>query len=111
MLEAAYESIRELGEAKPGDKTIVDTLHPAVEAARSAAGRGAPLGEAADEVIAAAEDGWKSTEDMVARIGRSARLGERSRGTLDAGATSCYLLLKSMGETMKELAGRSQETA
>ena len=111
MLEAAYESIRELGDAKPGDKTIVDTLDPAVEAARAAAGRGASFGEAVDEVIAAAKVGWKSTEDMVARIGRSARLGERSRGTLDAGATSCYLLLKSMGETMKELAGRSQETA
>ncbi len=110
MLEAAYESIRELGDAKPGDKTIVDTLDPAVEAARAAVGRGAPFGETVDAVIAAAEGGWKSTEDMVARIGRSARLGERSRGTLDAGATSCYLLLKSMGQTMKELAARSQET-
>jgi dihydroxyacetone kinase len=31
-------------------------------------------------------------------------LGERSRGVLDAGATSCYLMLKTMSETMKELA-------
>ncbi|MFW5745208.1 MAG: dihydroxyacetone kinase subunit DhaL [bacterium] len=104
MLDAAVESIRELGEAKPGDKTLVDTLDPAAKAAGAAAERGASLEEAVDEMIAAAERGWKSTEDMVARIGRSARLGERSRGTLDAGATSCYLLLRSMGETMKELA-------
>ena len=105
MMEAAYESVRELGDAKPGDKTLVDTLDPAVNAVNEAAGRGASLDEAIDGMIAAAETGWKSTEDMVAKIGRSARLGERSRGTLDAGATSCYLLLKSMGETMKELAG------
>jgi dihydroxyacetone kinase-like protein len=54
-------------------------------------------------MIAAAETGWKSTKDMVAKVGRASRLGERSRGALDAGATSCYLLLKTMGETMKEL--------
>ena len=104
MLDAAVASIAELGDAKPGDKTLVDTLDPAAKAVAAAAERGAPLAEAVDEMIAAAEAGWRSTEDMVARIGRSARLGERSRGTLDAGATSCYLLLKSMGETMKDLA-------
>lgn len=104
MLESAYESVRELGEAKPGDKTIVDTLDPATAAARESADSGASLDATVDTMIAAAERGWRSTEDMVAKIGRSARLGERSRGTLDAGATSCYLLLKSMGETMKELA-------
>jgi phosphoenolpyruvate---glycerone phosphotransferase subunit DhaL len=104
MLEAASEAVRELGDAKPGDKTMVDTLAPAVTAAREAADAGADLSAAVDAMIAAAERGWKSTEDMVAKIGRSARLGERSRGTLDAGATSCYLLLKSMGETMVELA-------
>ncbi|MFW5689145.1 MAG: dihydroxyacetone kinase subunit DhaL [Spirochaetota bacterium] len=104
MMDAAVEAIRELGEAKPGDKTLVDTLDPAAKAVTAAAERDAPLDEAVDEMISAAETGWKSTEDMVAKIGRSARLGERSRGTLDAGATSCYLLLRSMGETMKELA-------
>jgi len=55
-------------------------------------------------MIGAAEEGWKSTKDLVAKIGRASRLGERSRGTVDAGATSCYLMLKSIGETMKELA-------
>jgi phosphoenolpyruvate---glycerone phosphotransferase subunit DhaL len=110
MMDAATESIRELGDAKPGDKTLVDALDPATKAASAAAERGASLPEAIDEIVAAAERGWKSTEDMVAKIGRSARLGERSRGTLDAGATSCYLLLQSMGETMKELASAEQGT-
>jgi dihydroxyacetone kinase-like protein len=104
MLEAAYEGVRELGNAKPGDKTLVDTLDPAVNAVREAASTGAAFDQAVDAMIAAAEAGWRSTENMVARVGRSARLGERSRGVLDAGATSCYLLLKSMGESMKELA-------
>ena len=103
MLEAAYAAIRELGEAKPGDKTLVDTLDPAVAAIAAAVDRGAGLGEALDAMVAAAETGWKSTEDMVAQVGRSSRLGERSRGVLDAGATSCCLMLQSMADTMKEL--------
>ena len=37
---------------------------------------------------------------MVARIGRASRLGERSRGVLDAGATSCYLILDTMARSM-----------
>lgn len=105
MLEAAYAAIRELGEAKPGDKTLVDTLDPAVAAFAAAQQSGAGLGDALDAMVAAAEAGWKSTEDLVAKVGRSSRLGERSRGVLDAGATSCYLMLSSMAGTMKELAG------
>lgn len=104
MVEAAYEGIQSLGEAKPGDKTLVDALDPAVEAVKDAVAAGKALPEAVDAMIVAAEAGWKSTKDLVAKIGRASRLGERSRGTLDAGATSCYLLLKSLGETMKELA-------
>ena len=105
MLEGAYEAIRALGEAKPGDKTLVDTLDPATSAIRDAVESGKNLSEALDAMVSAAENGWKSTEDMVAKIGRSSRLGERSRGVLDAGATSCYLMLKSMADTAKQLAG------
>lgn len=103
MLEAAYDAIRKLGDAKPGDKTLVDTLDPAVAALQTAVEEGAGLSDALDRSVAAAEAGWKSTEDMVSRVGRSSRLGERSRGVLDAGATSCYLMLESMSASMKEL--------
>lgn len=104
MLEAAYEAIRGLGEAKPGDKTLVDTLDPAASALRGAVEAGKSFSESLEAMVTAAERGWQSTEDMVAKIGRSSRLGDRSRGVLDAGATSCYLMLKSMAETAGELA-------
>jgi dihydroxyacetone kinase-like protein len=51
----------------------------------------------------AAVIGRDSTKDMVAKIGRASRLGERSRGVLDAGATSCYLLLSSMADSMQKI--------
>ncbi|WP_321992694.1 dihydroxyacetone kinase subunit DhaL [Marispirochaeta aestuarii] len=105
MLDAAYKGIQSLGDAKVGDKTLVDTLDPAVAALKSAVDNGRDFASAIDEMIVAAENGWKTTENLVARIGRASRLGERSRGVLDAGATSCYLMIKSLGETAKELAG------
>ena len=51
----------------------------------------------------AAASGLESTRDMVARIGRASRLGERSRGTLDAGAASCSLLLGVLSDGMIKL--------
>jgi dihydroxyacetone kinase len=50
-----------------------------------------------------AENGKNSTIDLVAKIGRAARLGERSKGVLDAGATSCYLILDSMSISIQSL--------
>jgi dihydroxyacetone kinase len=49
----------------------------------------------------AAEAGKESTRAMQARVGRSARLGPRSIGVLDAGATSCCLILQSMARTLQ----------
>jgi dihydroxyacetone kinase-like protein len=69
-----------------GDKTLVDTLYPALTALKAAKDAGAPFTDALDGMKAAAEKGRDSTKELVARYGRSARLGERSRGVLDAGA-------------------------
>jgi dihydroxyacetone kinase-like protein len=103
MIESAYAQIQSLGNAKVGDKTLVDALDPAVQALKGALDSGKSFDEALDEMVAAAEKGKESTKDMVAKVGRSARLGERSRGVLDAGATSCYLILKTMAESIKKL--------
>lgn len=103
MLEAARSAIQRLGGAGVGDKTLIDTLAPAQESFRNAVAEGRSFRECLDYMESAAERGKDSTKDMVAKIGRSARLGERSRGVLDAGATSCCLILKSMAATAREL--------
>ncbi len=103
MLQSAYTEIAEIGGAKVGDKTIMDTLVPALQAYEHAMSDNKSFVEALQDMDAAAEKGYKSTEDLVAKIGRASRLGERSRGVLDAGATSCYLLLHSMKETILTL--------
>lgn len=101
MLNNAVKGIQGLGDAKVGDKTLVDTLIPAADTFMAEKEFG--FSAALDKMMEAAEIGKDSTIDLVAKIGRASRLGERSRGVLDAGATSCFLLLEAMGKTMKEL--------
>lgn len=103
MIEGARASIQKISKAKPGDKTLMDTLVPAVDAYQATLDEGRPFEDCLDAMSVAAEQGRDSTKDMVARLGRSSRLGERSRGVLDAGAVSCCLILQTMTGTVKTL--------
>lgn len=98
MLHNGLDGIQAIGSAKVGDKTLLDTLVPAISAFDTAIGSGKSFGEALQALVAAAEAGRDSTRDLVAKIGRASRLGERSLGVLDAGATSCALILKSLAD-------------
>ena len=98
----AIAGVETVGSAKVGDKTLMDTLIPARNAYLAALNAGADFPDALVAMIDASESGWKSTKDLQARIGRSARLGERSIGVLDAGATSCFLLLKTLGTSLQK---------
>jgi dihydroxyacetone kinase-like protein len=100
MLAAARKAVEDLGGAKPGDKTIMDTLVPAQEKYQGAIGAGTEFVQALEQMADAAEQGKESTRDLVAKIGRASRLGERSRGTLDAGATSCALILQTFAKVL-----------
>ena len=100
MLKAAMNSIATLGKAKLGDKTLMDTLIPAEEAFEKALLEEKGFQEALEAMKIAAEAGKESTKDLVAKIGRASRLGERSRGVLDAGSVSCDLILQSMANSI-----------
>ena len=100
MLKAAIAGINSLGNAKVGDKTLIDTLIPAQQAFNLALEDGKYFIDALQDLKTAAEQGKDSTKDLVAKIGRASRLGERSRGVLDAGAISCNLILQSMADSM-----------
>ncbi|RJT40592.1 dihydroxyacetone kinase subunit L [Mesorhizobium waimense] len=102
MLTNGLDGIQSIGSAKVGDKTLLDTLVPAIEAFDAANAGGKPFPEALDALVVAAEKGRDSTKDLVARIGRASRLGERSVGVLDAGATSCALILETLALGAKQ---------
>jgi len=96
VLAAALASVKDLGTAAVGDKTMVDSLEPAVEMLRSRLADGASLDDAIEEAAAAAEAGMRSTIPLQARKGRASYLGERSVGHQDPGATSTALIVRAL---------------
>ncbi|WP_035701794.1 dihydroxyacetone kinase subunit DhaL [Glycomyces tenuis] len=103
LLAEGVRRLRRVTDAQVGDKTLIDVLVPALSAYQNAATAGASFGDALAEMNGAAQEGLQSTKDMVARIGRSSRLGERSVGHLDAGAASCALILQAMSRSAANL--------
>lgn len=104
-LAVAVARVQGMGNAQVGDKTLMDTLVPALQAYRAALDQGDAFAACLAAMAAAAQQGRDSTKDLQARIGRSARLGPRSIGVLDAGATSCCLILQSMAQALQRQLG------
>lgn len=103
MLEAGLQGLQEIVEAQVGDKTLVDTLSPAVDSLKESVENGTDFKTALEKMKEAARAGRDSTKELVAKFGRSSRLGERSRGVLDAGATSCCIILEAIADGICEL--------
>jgi dihydroxyacetone kinase-like protein len=100
MFQTAEQGLLDIGKASLGDKTLIDTLSPAVRALEQSANAGQSLAEAMENFEQAAQKGMESTKDMLAKMGRASRLGERTIGHQDAGATSCYFILRSLASAV-----------
>lgn len=100
LLQAGVEGIIQRGRAQPGDKTMVDAWLPALEAMKQALAENGDTLPALRAAVAAAEQGMKDTIPLQAKKGRASYLGERSIGHQDPGATSSYLMLKALLDTL-----------
>jgi dihydroxyacetone kinase/dihydroxyacetone kinase-like protein len=94
MLRAAVEGIKQRGQAELGDKTLLDALVPATDALERELDAGNGSTAAIQAASVAARAAAEATKDMVARRGRAAYTGERSRGSVDAGATAVAVMLE-----------------
>jgi dihydroxyacetone kinase-like protein len=94
MIKAMVRALVERGKAKAGDKTILDSMIPAMEAIEVAHKEGKSLKETINNAFAAAEYGAKLTIEMQSRHGRAGRYLERSIGLQDPGATVGALFFK-----------------
>jgi dihydroxyacetone kinase len=97
-LRAALEMVMKLGGAKPGDKTMVDALAPAVKALEEAGKAGSSLREAFEKAAEAARRGAEATKEMVAKRGKASYLGEKTLGYPDPGAVAVALIFKAISE-------------
>jgi dihydroxyacetone kinase-like protein len=104
VLQAGVDGVVMRGKASPGDKTMLDTLLPALQALKDAQAKGMGLGAALGESAKAAEQGMLATIPLVARKGRASYLGERSAGHQDPGATSSRMLIQTAADAWAGLA-------
>lgn len=98
IIEDALEAIKTRGKAQVGDKTMVDALEPASKALNEAKEKSVDLLSGLKMAEESAQKGVESTKDLVAKFGRAKSLLERAKGYQDAGATSVYIIFKSMRE-------------
>jgi dihydroxyacetone kinase-like protein len=99
---AAIGGVQLRGKAEQGEKTMLDALIPAYNTFKEAIENGYALEDALEKSVEAAADGVEYTKTIVASKGRASYLGERTLGHQDPGATSSYLLLKALYETVSE---------
>ena len=94
MFLAADAGIQERGKAQPGDKTVIDAVHPAAEAFAAAIDAGESVRAAGQAALAAAEGGRDSVTPLRSKIGRASWVGERTEGKVDAGCEAFVVMLR-----------------
>ncbi len=96
------------GNTQVGDKTLVDSLEPAIMAMKNLVGPDIPSGNSQinmlsiiEAAVAAAKEGSDKTIEMVARKGRASYLGERSKGHRDPGSLVIVIMFEAALEVIK----------
>ncbi len=99
-LRAAIEGIKQRGDTDLGDKTLLDALVPAVDVLEASLDEGA--GVALERAAVKARESAEATKGMLAKRGRAAYTGERSRDSVDAGAVGIAVLLEAVSKAWRE---------
>ncbi|MBW7882109.1 MAG: DAK2 domain-containing protein [Caldilineaceae bacterium] len=98
ILAAADTGVQERGKAQPGDKTVIDALHPASEAFTAALDAGKSLREAGLAALEAAEAGRDRVTPLRSQVGRASWVGERTEGKVDPGCEALVVMLRAILE-------------
>jgi dihydroxyacetone kinase/dihydroxyacetone kinase-like protein len=102
MFRSAIEGIKKRGNTDLGDKTLLDALVPAVDQLEKSFNDGKDASTALDEAAVVCRQAAEATRPMLAKRGRAAYTGERSIGTLDAGAVAMAVLFEAVSKAWKE---------
>jgi phosphoenolpyruvate---glycerone phosphotransferase subunit DhaL len=108
MLRAAVEGIKARGQAEVGDKTLIDALVPLTDRLEAELQGGASSSTALAAAAAAAREAAEATADLVARRGRASYTGERSRGSVDAGAMAVAVITDRVSQAWSDHRGGEQ---
>lgn len=102
LLRAAFNGIAQRGGASLGDKTLLDSLGPFIDCfeREAVSGSTAPL-LALERASEVADQAARATSELVAKRGRASYTGERSRGSVDPGATAVAVIAKSLCSALR----------
>ena len=100
LLQAGVAGVIQGGKANLGDKTMLDALSPAANTFAELVAEGNTTVDAIKQAVEAAETGMKQTIPLIAKKGRASYLGERSAGHQDPGATSSFLILRALLDSL-----------
>jgi dihydroxyacetone kinase len=98
MLRASIEGIKKRGNSDLGDKTLLDALEPAVDELEKSLGAGDDANVAIRKSAVVARERAEATREMLAKRGRASYTGERSIGTLDAGAVAVAVMFEQVAD-------------
>jgi len=98
MLRASIAGIKQRGNSDLGDKTLLDALEPAVDELEAAIGAGDDAAVCVRRAAVVAREKAEATRPMIAKRGRAAYTGERSIGTLDAGAVAVAVMFERLAD-------------
>lgn len=102
MGNAAINGIKKRGKTEVGDKTMLDSLVPAVEAFQQSYDENKNIAEALTKAVLAAERGMQATANMKAKVGRGSYRQDGTVGVRDGGATAMYFLIESFARHLIE---------
>ena len=102
MLRSAIEGIKARGQSDVGDKTLLDSLQPAVDSLEAELSGGSSGRAALTAAAATARKEAEATKEMIAKRGRAAYTGERSIGSVDAGAVAVAVMFERLAEVWPE---------
>lgn len=98
MLRASIEGIKARGQSDVGDKTLLDVLVPVTDRLEAEVTAGTDAGQVLTALAGTAMEAAEATRDMVAKRGRASYTGERSRGSVDAGAMGVAVIIGRVNE-------------
>ena len=102
MLRAAIEGIKTRGQSDVGDKTLLDALVPLTDTLEHELQSGADGGKALAAAAATAKEAAENTKKLIAKRGRASYTGERSVGSVDAGAAALGVITEKVSEAWNQ---------
>jgi phosphoenolpyruvate---glycerone phosphotransferase subunit DhaL len=102
MLRAAIEGIKARGGADLGEKTLLDALAPLADSLERSNADGKDAAAALADAAATTREAADATVGMIAKRGRAAYTGERSRGSVDAGATAVAVIVEQIAQAWND---------